>query len=83
MRVSHRFLRNVHLAATPLVGAFVYARPLQESEAFAAVVQWGAFPLVAGAGLVLWARGLLARRAAGRPAEVTASRTPPPSSPAP
>lgn len=82
MRVSHRFLRYVHMAATPLVGAFVYAGPLRESEAFVAVVQWGAFPLVAGAGLVLWARGLLARRAAGRSAKVAASRTPPPSSPA-
>ncbi|MEN9779385.1 MAG: hypothetical protein RL014_533 [Pseudomonadota bacterium] len=66
MRLSHRLLRNVHLAAAPIVGAFVYAKPLRENEAFAAVVQWGVFPLVAVAGLALWMRGLSARRAANR-----------------
>lgn len=64
MRLSHRFLRNVHLATTPILGAFVYASPLRENPFFVAVVQWGVFPVVAGAGLVMWLRPWLARRAA-------------------
>ena len=65
MRPSHRLLRNLHLATTPVLGAFVYASPLRENPAFVAIVQWGVFPLVAGAGLLMWIRPWLARRAAG------------------
>lgn len=64
MRLTHRVLRNMHLATTPVLGAFVYATPLRENPTFVAVVQWGVFPLVATAGLVMWLRPWLARRAA-------------------
>lgn len=64
MHISHRMLRNLHLAATPFLGAFVYASPLRENAVFANIVQWGVFPLVAGAGLVMLIRPWLARRAA-------------------
>jgi len=63
MRMSHRLLRNLHLATTPILGAFVYASPLRENPVFVAIVQWGVFPLVASAGLVMWIRPWLARRA--------------------
>ncbi len=62
MRLTHRLLRNVHLATTPILGIFVYASPLREHPAFVAIVQWGVFPLVAGAGLVMWIRPWLTRR---------------------
>jgi len=62
MHLSHRLLRNIHLAATPILGAFVYASPLREIPTFVAIVQWGAFPLAASAGLALWLRPWLARR---------------------
>ena len=62
MRHTHRLLRNIHLATTPLLGAFVYAEPLRESAVFMSIVQWGVFPLVAGAGLVMWIRPWLAKR---------------------
>ena len=64
MRLSHRLLRNVHLAATPVLGAFVYAGPLRDNPTFTAIVQWGVFPVVADAGLLMWIRPWLARRAA-------------------
>ena len=64
MPLSHRLLRNLHLATTPVLGVFVYASPLRENPAFLAIVQWGVFPLVAGAGLLMWIRPWLARRAA-------------------
>lgn len=64
MRLSHRLLRNVHLAATPILGAFVYAGPLRENPTFMAIVQWGVFPLVAGAGLLMWIRPWLSKHAA-------------------
>ena len=64
MRMSHRLLRNLHLATTPILGAFVYASPFRENPVFVAIVQWGVFPLVASAGLVMWIRPWLARRAA-------------------
>lgn len=63
MRLTHRLLRNLHLAATPILGIFVYASPLRENPAFVAIVQWGAFPLVAGAGLVMLVRPWLSKRA--------------------
>jgi antibiotic biosynthesis monooxygenase (ABM) superfamily enzyme len=65
MRLSHRLLRNIHLATTPLLGAFVYASPLRENAIFVSIVQWVAFPLVAVAGIVMLVRPWLARRAAG------------------
>lgn len=38
MRMSHRLLRNLHLATTPILGAFVYASPLRENPVFVAIV---------------------------------------------
>ena len=64
MLLSSRLFRNVHLAAAPIVGAYVYSSALREIQAFAAVVQWVVFPLVAVAGLALWLRPLMAQRAA-------------------
>ena len=63
MRPSHRLLRNLHLATTPVLGACVYASPLRENPTFIAIVQWGVFPLVASAGLLMWIRPWLAKRA--------------------
>jgi hypothetical protein len=57
-----KLIRNVHLAASPLIGAFVYSGALRESEVFLAVIQWVVFPLVAAAGLVLWLGPRLSRR---------------------
>jgi hypothetical protein len=62
MRLTHRLLRNVHLATTPILGVFVYASPLRDNAVFVAIVQWCVFPLVAGAGLVMWIRPRLAKR---------------------
>ena len=64
MKLSHRPLRNLHLATTLVLGAFVYASPLREHATFVAIIQWGVFPAVAGAGLLMWIRPWLARRAA-------------------
>ena len=64
MKPSHRMLRNLHLATTPVLGAFVYASPLRESATFVAIVQWVVFPVVAGAGLLMWFRPWLAGRTA-------------------
>lgn len=64
MRLTHRLLRNLHLATTPILGVFVYASPLRDNAAFVAIVQWGVFPLVAGAGLVMLIRPWLSKRAA-------------------
>ena len=66
MRLSHRLLRNLHLATAPILGAFVYSSPLRENEVFVSLVQWVVFPLVAGAGLALLIRPWLARRSAER-----------------
>ena len=63
MHLSRRLLRNLHLATTPLVGAFVYSGALRDNEVFVSIMQWGVFPLVAGAGLALWIHPRLARRA--------------------
>jgi len=63
MRLTHRLLRNLHLATTPILGVFVYASPLRDNAAFVAIVQWGVFPLVAGAGLVMLIRPWLSKRA--------------------
>ena len=64
MKLSHRLLRNLHLATAPVLGAFVYVSPLRESSTFLAIVQWGVFTPVAGAGLLMWIRPWMARRAA-------------------
>ncbi len=63
MRLTHRLLRNIHLAATPFLGAFVYAAPLRENPVFVSIVQWGVFPLVAVAGMVMLIRPWLSKRA--------------------
>jgi hypothetical protein len=62
MKLPHRLLRNIHLMASPFIGAFVYSGALRESEAFATLVQWGVFPLLASAGLALWLGPRLAAR---------------------
>jgi hypothetical protein len=65
MRLPHKLVRGLHLAAAPLIGAFVYSRALRDDEIFAAVVQWAAFPLLAAAGLALWLGPRLARSSRG------------------
>lgn len=62
MQIPFKLLRNLHLAASPFIGAFVYSGALRSSETFLAVIQWGVFPLVAAAGLALWLGPRLARR---------------------
>jgi hypothetical protein len=64
MKFPSRLIRNLHLATTPFLGAFVYSGALREVDAFVLAVQWGAFPLAASAGLALWLGPRLARRAA-------------------
>jgi hypothetical protein len=54
MKLPYRLVRNVHLAAAPFIGALVYSDALRANETFVALVQWGVFPLVAGAGIALW-----------------------------
>ena len=63
MKLSHRLLRNLHLATTPVLGAFVYVSPLRENPTFVSIVQWGVFPLVGSAGVLMWNRPWLAKRA--------------------
>lgn len=62
MRFPFKLIRNVHLAASPFIGAFVYAGALRSNETFLAVIQWVVFPLVAAAGLALWLGPRLSRR---------------------
>jgi len=66
MKFPHRLIRNLHLATTPLLGAFVYSGALRDTATFLALVQWVVFPLVAAAGLALWLGPRLARRGASR-----------------
>jgi hypothetical protein len=66
MQLSGRLLRNLHLATAPVIGAFVYSAALRENDIFVAIVQWGVFPVVAGAGLALWIRPRLVRRTQGK-----------------
>jgi len=66
MPLPFKLLRNLHLAASPVIGAFVYSGALRDNATFLALVQWLVFPLVAAAGLALWLGPRLARRGAGR-----------------
>jgi hypothetical protein len=66
MKIPHTLIRNLHLAASPFIGAFVYSSALRANETFAALVQWGVFPLMAAGGLALWLSPRLARRARTR-----------------
>lgn len=66
MQLPFKLLRNLHLAASPVIGAFVYSGALRDNATFLALVQWVVFPLVAAAGLALWLGPRLARRGAGR-----------------
>lgn len=66
MQLPLKLIRNLHLAASPFIGAYVYSGALRANETFAALIQWGVFPLVAAAGLALWLGPRLARRAAAR-----------------
>jgi len=66
MQIPQKLIRNLHLAASPFIGAFVYSGALRANDTFAALVQWGAFPLMAAGGLALWLRTRLARRARNR-----------------
>ena len=63
MRLSHQLLRNLHLATTPVLGAFVYVSPLRENPTFVAIVQWGVFPVGASAGALMWIRPWLTKYA--------------------
>jgi hypothetical protein len=63
MRLSHKLLRNLHLATTPVLGAFVYVSPLRENPTFVSIVQWGVFPQVASDGILMWIRPWLSKRA--------------------
>jgi hypothetical protein len=67
MPLPYKLLRNLHLAASPLIGAFVYSGALRANDTFLAIVQWGVFPLVAAAGLAMWLGPRLTRlgRASG------------------
>ena len=66
MPLPYKLIRNLHLAASPVIGAFVYAGALRDNATFLALVQWVVFPLVAAAGLALWLGPRLAKRGAGR-----------------
>ncbi len=66
MQLPLKFIRNLHLATSPLIGAFVYSGALRANETFTAIMQWGVFPVVAAAGLALWLGPRLARRARSR-----------------
>jgi hypothetical protein len=63
MRMPYVLLRTVHIAASPLIGAFVYSGFLRANETFVRIVQWGVFPLVAGEGLAMWLAPRVIRRA--------------------
>ena len=62
MKLPFKLIRNVHLAASPFIGAFVYSGALRQSETFLVLIQWVVFPLVAAAGLALWLGPRLSRR---------------------
>ena len=62
MQISFRLIRNLHLAASPFIGAFNYSGVLRSNETFLALIQRGVFLLVAAAGLALWLGPRLARR---------------------
>ena len=66
MRLPYRAIRNIHLFGSPFVGAFIYSDALRQVGAFAALVQWGLFPLMAAAGLLLWMAPQIARWVDGR-----------------
>lgn len=61
MQIPFKLIRNLHLAASPFIGAFVYSGALRQNDAFLSVIQWVVFPLVATAGLALWLGPRLAR----------------------
>ncbi|MCA3219847.1 MAG: hypothetical protein ING59_15095 [Burkholderiales bacterium] len=65
MQLPYKLIRNLHLLASPFIGALVYSGPLRANETFLDVVQWGVFPLMAAGGLLLWLGPRLARRAGG------------------
>jgi hypothetical protein len=62
MQLPYKLLRNLHLAASPFIGAFVYSGELRANDTFLAIVQRGVFPLVAAAGIAMWLGPRLARR---------------------
>lgn len=65
MSSSFAWIRYAHMAASPLIGAFVYSPSLREHPVFAPLVQFAVFPLVGALGLWLWlGPRWLARRAA-------------------
>lgn len=66
MMVSRKWLRLLHLAATPLFGAVVYSESLRAAGAFLLLLQLLVFPLAAASGLWMWLGPRLARRAAAR-----------------
>lgn len=40
MQLPFKLLRNLHLAASPFGGAFVYSGALRSNESFLALIQW-------------------------------------------
>ena len=67
MTFPYKKLRYLHLAMTPVLGAFVYSDALREADAFERIVQAAVFPLTAGAGLAMWLGPRLLRRARATP----------------
>jgi hypothetical protein len=53
-------LRWSHLAASVLLGAFIYS-PLRDNPVLLAAVQYAAFPGLALSGLWMWQQGRIAR----------------------
>lgn len=66
MPLPIKLIRNLHLAASPFMGAFVYSSALRANDIFVAVMQWGVFPLMAAGGLLLWLGPRLSRRSSAR-----------------
>jgi hypothetical protein len=51
---QRNFLRYLHIAIAVLIAGYLYSPSLQTNAAYAMLVQYGAFPLVAVSGLVMW-----------------------------
>jgi hypothetical protein len=77
MKTTVGWIRCAHMAASPLIGAFIYSPALREHAVFAPLVQAVVFPLVGALGLWLWlGPRWLARRAAAARATTPAGAAP-------
>jgi len=63
-RIHRSALRIGHIFGGLALGAYVYAPPLQDSAAFAGLLQFGVVPALVLSGLFMWKPRLLRRRAA-------------------